>query len=103
MTHPYHTLRDLLRHAVTRFMTEGLFFGHGSSSAYDEAAYLILHTLKLPLDKLDPFLDARLLPEEIAAVLAIIDRRTSERLPAGGPRWRSGGCGSTTGTPRTRS
>ena len=82
MTHPYHTLRDLLRHAVTRFMTEGLFFGHGSNSAYDEAAYLILHTLKLPLDKLDPFLDARLLPEEIAAVLAIIDRRTSERLPA---------------------
>jgi len=82
MTHPYQTLRDLLRHAVTRFMTEGLFFGHGSSSAYDEAAYLILHTLKLPLDKLDPFLDARLLPEEIAAVLAIIDRRTSERLPA---------------------
>ena len=82
MTHPYHTLRDLLRHAVTRFMTEGLFFGHGSSSAYDEAAYLILHTLKLPLDKLDPFLDARLLPEEIAAVMAIIDRRASERLPA---------------------
>jgi ribosomal protein L3 glutamine methyltransferase len=82
MTHPYHTLRDLLRHAVTRFMTEGLFFGHGSSSAFDEAAYLILHTLKLPLDKLDPFLDARLLPEEIADVLAIIDRRTSERLPA---------------------
>jgi ribosomal protein L3 glutamine methyltransferase len=82
MTHPYQTLRDLLRHAVTRFMTEGLFFGHGSSSAYDEAAYLILHTLKLPLDKLDPFLDARLLPQEIAAVLAIIDRRTSERLPA---------------------
>ena len=82
MTHPYQTLRDLLRHAVTRFMTEGLYFGHGSSSAYDEAAYLILHTLKLPLDKLDPFLDARLLPEEIATVLAIIDRRTSERLPA---------------------
>ena len=82
MTHPYQTLRDLLRHAVTRFMTEGLFFGHGSSSTYDEAAYLILHTLKLPLDKLDPFLDARLLPEEITAVLAIIDRRTSERLPA---------------------
>ena len=82
MTHPYQTPRDLLRHAVTRFMTEGLYFGHGSSSAYDEAAYLILHTLKLPLDKLDPFLDARLLPQEIAAVLAIIDRRTSERLPA---------------------
>jgi ribosomal protein L3 glutamine methyltransferase len=82
MTQPYQTLRDLLRHAVTRFNTEGLFFGHGNSSAYDEAAYLILHTLKLPLDKLDPFLDARLLPEEISDVLAMIDRRTSERLPA---------------------
>jgi ribosomal protein L3 glutamine methyltransferase len=82
MTQPYQTLRDLLRHAVTRFNTEGLFFGHGNSSAYDEAAFLILHTLKLPLDKLDPFLDARLLPEEISDVLAMIDRRTSERLPA---------------------
>ena len=82
MTQPYQTLRDLLRHAVTRFNTEGLFFGHGNSSAYDEAAYLILHTLKLPLDKLDPFLDARLLPEEISDVLAMIGRRTSERLPA---------------------
>ena len=82
MTQPYQTLRDLLRHAVTRFNTEGLFFGHGNSSAYDEAAYLILHMLKLPLDKLDPFLDARLLPEEISDVLAMIDRRTSERLPA---------------------
>jgi ribosomal protein L3 glutamine methyltransferase len=82
MNLPFITVRDLLRHAVTRFNTEGLFFGHGSSSAYDEAAYLILHTLKLPLDKLDPFLDAKLLPDEIAAVLAIIDRRTSERLPA---------------------
>lgn len=82
MNLPFITVRDLLRHAVTRFNTEGLFFGHGSSSAYDEAAYLILHTLKLPLDKLDPFLDAKLLSDEIAAVLAIIDRRTSERLPA---------------------
>ena len=33
MHQPFHTLRDLLRHAVTRFNTEGLFFGHGSSSA----------------------------------------------------------------------
>ncbi len=45
---------------VSRFNEAGLFFGHGSASAYDEAAYLILHTLHLPLDRLEPFLDARL-------------------------------------------
>lgn len=82
MQHTFHTLRDLLRHAVTRFNTEGLFFGHGTSNAYDEAAYLLLHTLKLPLEKLEPFLDAKLLPQEIEALLALIERRCSERLPA---------------------
>ncbi len=79
---PFFTLRDLLRYAVTRFNQAKLFFGHGSSNAFDEAAYLILHTLSLPLDRLEPFLDARLLPEEIAAVLKVIDRRAAERVPA---------------------
>ncbi|MBX9899543.1 MAG: 50S ribosomal protein L3 N(5)-glutamine methyltransferase [Burkholderiaceae bacterium] len=79
---PFSTLRDLLRYAVTRFNTAKLFFGHGSANALDEAAYLILHTLKLPLDKIEPFLDARLLPSEIEAVLAVIERRSVERVPA---------------------
>lgn len=81
MSTPFTTLRDLLRHAVTRFNTEGLFFGHGSSNAYDEAAYLLLHTLKLPLEQLDPFLDAKLLPEEIKSLLALIEKRAVERMP----------------------
>ena len=76
------TPRDLLRYAVTRFNGAKLFFGHGSAEALDEAAYLILHTLKLPLDKLDPFLDARLLPEEVLQVMAVIERRVNERVPA---------------------
>jgi len=78
----FTTVCDLLRYAVTRFNTANLFFGHGSSNAYDEAAYLILHTLKLPLDRLEPFLPARLLPEEIDTVLKMIERRAAERLPA---------------------
>jgi len=83
-THPqeFTTIRDLLRYAVTRFNTAQLFFGHGSSDALDEAAYLILHTLKLPLDKLEPFFDARLLQEEVDAVLRVINQRADERLPA---------------------
>ena len=81
MSLPFTTLRDLLRHAVTRFNTEGLFFGHGSDNAFDEAAYLLLHTLKLPLDKLDPFLDARLTPKEIEHLLNLIERRAKDHVP----------------------
>ena len=76
------TIRDLLRFAVSRFHEAGLFFGHGSASAYDEAAYLILHTLHLPLDRLDPFLDARLTTAELEQVLEIIERRATEKIPA---------------------
>ena len=76
------TVSDLLRFAVSRFNQANLFFGHGTTNAYDEAAYLILHTLHLPLDRLEPFLDARLLPEEVDAVVEILRRRVEERLPA---------------------
>jgi ribosomal protein L3 glutamine methyltransferase len=82
MTLPFCTVRDLLRYAVSRFSEAKLSFGHGSANAYDEAAYLILHTLHLPLDLLDPFLDARLTTAEIEAVLKVIERRAAERVPA---------------------
>jgi ribosomal protein L3 glutamine methyltransferase len=81
MALPFATLRDVLRHAVTRFNTEKLFFGHGSDNAYDEAAYLLLHTLNLPLDQLEPFLDARLTEQEITTLLGLIERRSKERIP----------------------
>lgn len=81
MAQPFQTLRDLLRHAVTRFNTEQLYFGHGSDNAFDEAAYLLLHTLKLPLDRLDPFLDARLTEPEINTLIALIERRAKDRVP----------------------
>jgi ribosomal protein L3 glutamine methyltransferase len=76
------TVRDWLRFAVSRFNEAQLFFGHGSDNAYDEAAYLILHTLHLPLDRLDPFLDASLTLGESEQVQAVIERRVRERLPA---------------------
>lgn len=81
-THDLHTVRDWLRFAVSRFYQAELFFGHGSSDAYDEAVYLILHTLRLPLDRLEPFLDARLTDGERVEVLNIIQRRVQERIPA---------------------
>lgn len=79
---PFLTLRDCLRYGVSRFNQAQLCFGHGSPDALDEAAYLLLHTLHLPLDKLDPFLDARLLPQELERCVNIIERRCTERIPA---------------------
>jgi len=76
------TVRDWLRYAVSRFNEAGLYFGHGSQEAYDEAAYLILHTLHLPIDRLDPFLEARLLPAEAERLAELLDRRVEQRIPA---------------------
>ncbi len=76
------TLRDFLRFSVSRFNEAGLFFGHGSDNAWDEAVYLLLHTLHLPLDRLEPFLDARLTLAERYAVLNVIERRVKDRTPA---------------------
>ncbi len=75
------TVRDILRFAVSRFNEAGLHFGHGSDNAHDEAAYLILHTLNLPLDTLEPYLDAKLLSAEKEEVLGLIKRRVTERIP----------------------
>lgn len=76
------TVRDFIRYAVSRFTAAGLAFGHGSDNAWDEAVYLTLHTLNLPLDRLEPFLDARLLAGERHALLDIYRRRIQDRLPA---------------------
>lgn len=76
------TVRDLVRFGVSRFNEANLFFGHGTQNAFDEAAYLILHTLNLPIDTLDPFLDARVTPTERDRVLDVLRRRQEERVPA---------------------
>ncbi len=76
------TVRDVLRYAVSSFNRADLSFGHGSDNAYDEAAYLILHSLSLPIDRLEPFLDAALTPVEMGTTLALISARIEKRLPA---------------------
>jgi ribosomal protein L3 glutamine methyltransferase len=76
------TLRDVLRFAVTRFNESGLHFGHGQVDAFDEAVFLVLRTLNLPLERLDVFLDAYLTHAEINSLLQVIDLRVKKRTPA---------------------
>ncbi|MBV9705031.1 MAG: 50S ribosomal protein L3 N(5)-glutamine methyltransferase [Methylobacteriaceae bacterium] len=76
------TLRDYLRLAVSRFTAAGLSYGHGTTTALDDAAFLLLEALSLPVDKLDPFLDARLTLPERLRLLALIEERISTRKPS---------------------
>lgn len=76
------TVRDTLRFAVTRFNEAGLYFGHGQIDSYDEAVFLVLRALSLPLDRMEVFLDAFLTMGEINSLLQLIDRRVRTRMPA---------------------
>ncbi|WP_372719055.1 50S ribosomal protein L3 N(5)-glutamine methyltransferase [Immundisolibacter sp.] len=76
------TLRDFLRWGSSRFGAAGLFFGHGTAGAEDEAAVLLAHALHLELPLAPEFLDAALTADERAAVTALLSRRINERMPA---------------------
>jgi ribosomal protein L3 glutamine methyltransferase len=76
------TIRDWLRWSVSRFNAAKLSYGHGTSNALDEAAFLILETLHLGPDQLEPWLDARLTLPERHAVQSIVERRIATRKPA---------------------
>jgi ribosomal protein L3 glutamine methyltransferase len=75
------TVRDLVRYAVTRFNTAELAFGHGTSTALDDAVFLVLESLRLPIDDLDPWLDARLTLFERERIIALVEQRVSTRKP----------------------
>jgi ribosomal protein L3 glutamine methyltransferase len=82
LTTDLETVRDWLRYAVSRFGEAELAFGHGTTNAYDEAAYLLLHALHLPLDRLEPFLDAKLTHAERGRIVQLLQRRIDQRVPA---------------------
>ncbi|MBS7541725.1 50S ribosomal protein L3 N(5)-glutamine methyltransferase [Ancylobacter oerskovii] len=77
-----HTVRDFLRYAISRFNAAELGFGHGTTTALDEAAFIILEALHLPVDELDPWLDCRLTGGERARLAGLIEERCRTRRPA---------------------
>jgi ribosomal protein L3 glutamine methyltransferase len=76
------TVRDCLRYAVSRFNAAGLVYGHGTTNAFDEAAFVVLEGLHLPVDQLEPYLDARLLPGERLRLAELVEARVATRKPA---------------------
>jgi ribosomal protein L3 glutamine methyltransferase len=76
------TVRDYLRYATSRFAEAKLVFGHGTATAFDEAAFIVLEGLHLPVDRLEPFLDAHLTRPECERLSSLIDARVATRKPA---------------------
>lgn len=77
------TIRDWTRFAVSLFSRQKLCFGQGFENAFDEAVYLIAHTLGLPVNGgIETFFDARLTPPEISELKKVLARRALERVPA---------------------
>ena len=76
------TLGDFFHFAVRRFRQARLSYGHGTTNAVDEAAFLMLEALRLPIHRIDPWLDLKPTPAERARLLTLIDARISLRMPA---------------------
>ncbi|MDD5273811.1 MAG: 50S ribosomal protein L3 N(5)-glutamine methyltransferase [Methylovulum sp.] len=76
------TLRDYIRWAASRFTEHQVSFGHGTVSALDEAAALVLHTVHQPYNLAEAYLDTVLTLDERQKVIDIIGRRINERVPA---------------------
>ena len=67
---------------MRRFRAARLAYGHGTTNARDEAAFMVLEALRLPIDRLEPYLDLKPTPAERARLLTLIDARVSLRMPA---------------------
>jgi len=76
------TVRDWLRYAMSRFGHAQVTHGQGFLDPFDEAVYLVCHTLALPGDRLEAFLDAALTAAETRALAAVIEQRVGQRVPA---------------------
>jgi len=76
------TIRDCIRWGVSRFNEAGIFYGHGTNNARDEATWLVLHALSQPLDLADTFLDCHITPDERKQVVELLTRRIETRKPA---------------------
>ena len=81
MTTELATIIDFIRYGASRFAAAGLTFGHSYDNAIDEATHLVLQTLDLPHDLSPAYGQARLTASEREAVIALIDRRVTERVP----------------------
>ncbi|MDP5145937.1 50S ribosomal protein L3 N(5)-glutamine methyltransferase [Shewanella sp. ULN5] len=75
------TIGDMLRWAVSRFNDAGIYYGHGTDNAWDEAIALVFHALHLPEEIGQQVIHSNLTSSEKHKIVELIIRRVRERLP----------------------
>ncbi len=75
------TVRDFIRWGASAFERSGLYFGHGTDNAWDDAVQVVLHTLALPPESDQMVLDARLTATEKKTIVKLLFKRIEERVP----------------------
>ncbi len=81
-TTPAPTVISLIEAGAEQLSAAGVAYGHGTSNAFDEAAWLVLWRLGLPLDELDAVAERPVTPEEQARIADLLQERISTRKPA---------------------
>ncbi len=76
------TVIELIEAGAAKLTAAGVAFGHGTTNAFDEAAWLVLWRLGLPLDDLDAAADRPVTEAERSQVDALLDERIATRKPA---------------------
>ncbi|MEO1947863.1 MAG: 50S ribosomal protein L3 N(5)-glutamine methyltransferase [Methylophilaceae bacterium] len=75
------TIRDWIRYAVSQFESSDIFYGHGADNSYDEAIWLIMSGLHLPMDTLENFLNANITSAERTHLANLIEQRVTNHTP----------------------
>jgi len=76
------TIRDYIRWGASQFSEAKLFHGHGTATAIDDAAALVLHSLHLPYDLAECYFSSKLTQAEREKITQLINRRVKERIPS---------------------
>jgi ribosomal protein L3 glutamine methyltransferase len=76
------TLLELIQRSASRLQEAGVAFGHGTANAFDEAAWLTMWKLGLPLDGLDEHAEDEVHSRDVASVQALVEERIATRKPA---------------------
>ncbi len=76
-----HTIQDWVRWTASQFVSNDVFFGHGTDNPWDEAVSLVLPVLHMPIDAPKEIMQARLTQTEKNTLIEFIKARIEQRTP----------------------